>query len=60
MKNGMWRKIWIRDIEGVLMMLKRYYLENGEKEELPRIDSLTSRLPHSNLELEFFTRKIPN
>jgi hypothetical protein len=23
LKNDMWRKIWIRDIEGIWMMLKR-------------------------------------
>jgi hypothetical protein len=23
MKNGMWREIWIRDIEGILMISKR-------------------------------------
>jgi hypothetical protein len=23
LKNDMWRKIWIRDTEGILMMLKR-------------------------------------
>jgi hypothetical protein len=34
----MWRKIWIRDIEGILMMLKGNIFKNAEKEELPRIE----------------------
>jgi hypothetical protein len=51
MKNGMWRKIWIRDIEGIFMMMIKYHPENGVKEELPRIDPLTSRFPHINLDL---------
>jgi hypothetical protein len=57
LKNGMWRKIWIREIEGILMMLKGNIPKNGAKEEVPRIEPLTSRFPHSNLDLDFFARK---
>jgi hypothetical protein len=32
--------------------------KNGAKEELPRIEPLTSRFPLSDLDLDFFTRKI--
>jgi hypothetical protein len=53
----MWRKIWIRDIEGILMMLKRKFLEKRAREELPKIEPLTSRFPHSDLGLDFFIRK---
>jgi hypothetical protein len=49
----MWRKIWIRNIEGILMMLKGNILKNEAKEELPRIEPLTSRFPHSDLDLDF-------
>jgi hypothetical protein len=58
LKNGMWRKTWIRDIEGILMMLKGNILKNGAKEELPRIEPLTSRFPHSDLDLDFYARKL--
>jgi hypothetical protein len=57
MKNGMWRKIWIRDIEGKLMMLKSNIPKNGAKEDLSRIEPLPSRFPHSDLDLDFFARK---
>jgi hypothetical protein len=54
----MWRKIWIRDIEEILMMLKKGNIpKNGAKEDLSRIKPLTSRFPHSNLDLDFFARK---
>jgi hypothetical protein len=57
MKNGMWRKIWIRDIERILMMLKNNIPKNVAKEELSRIEPLTSRFPHSDFDLDFFARK---
>jgi hypothetical protein len=58
MKNDTWRKICIRDIEGILMILKKGNIPKNEaKEELPRIEPLTSRFPHSDLDLDFFTRK---
>jgi hypothetical protein len=60
MNNGMWRKIWIRDIEGILMMLKRQFPENGGKEDLRIIERLNSRFPHSDLDLEFLRPKISN
>jgi hypothetical protein len=53
----MWRKIWIRDIEGILIILKGNTPKIRAKEYLPRIKPLTSCFPHSNLELDFFTRK---
>jgi hypothetical protein len=56
MKNVMWRKIWICDIEEILMMFKGYLPENRAKEELQRIEPLTSRFPHSNLDLIFYAR----
>jgi hypothetical protein len=31
--------------------------KNGAKEELPRIEPLTSRFPHSDLDLDFLARK---
>jgi hypothetical protein len=31
LKNEMWRKIWIRDIEGMLMMLKNNIPKMNEK-----------------------------
>jgi hypothetical protein len=37
LKNGMWRKIWIPDIEGILMMLKVDIPKFEVKEELSRI-----------------------
>jgi hypothetical protein len=37
LKNCVWRKIWIRDTEGILMMLKSNAPKNGAKEELPGI-----------------------
>jgi hypothetical protein len=56
MKNGMWRKIWIRATEGILMMLKNI-TKNIAKEELRRIEPLTSRFRNSDLDLDFFARK---
>jgi hypothetical protein len=58
----MWRKIWIRDIKGILMMskIKWYYPEKWSKEEIPRIEPLTSRFLHRDLDLDFFARKLPN
>jgi hypothetical protein len=56
LKYGMWRKILIRDIEGTLMMIKYNTPKNGAKEDLPRIEPLTSRFPHSDLDLDFFAR----
>jgi hypothetical protein len=53
----MWHKIWIRDIKGILMMLKRFYPENGAREELPTIKPLTSRFPLSDLDLDFLAQK---
>jgi hypothetical protein len=54
----MWCKIWIHDIEGILMMSKTDNIpKNGAKEVLPRIEPLTSRFPHSDLDLDFFARK---
>jgi hypothetical protein len=50
LKNGLWRKIWIRDIKGILIMLKGNNPKNGAKEEIPRIEPLTSRFPHSDLD----------
>jgi hypothetical protein len=49
----MWRKILIGDIEGILM-------KNEVKEELPRIEPMTSRFPHSDLDLDFLRPKILN
>jgi hypothetical protein len=60
MNNGTWREIWIRDIEGILMVLKGNIPKNGAKEYLPRIELLTSRFPHSNLDLDFLCAKIEN
>jgi hypothetical protein len=54
----MWRKIWIRDFEGNLMMLKGNIPKNGAKKELPRIEPLTSRFPHSDLDFDFFDRNL--
>jgi hypothetical protein len=45
LKNVLWRKIWIRDIEGFLMMLKGNTPKNRAKEDLPNIKPLTSRFP---------------
>jgi hypothetical protein len=51
-------KIWIRDMEGILMMFKKVNIPKNEgKEDLPRIEPLTSRFPHSDLDLDFFARK---
>jgi hypothetical protein len=44
--------------EGISMMLKVNIPKNGAKEELPRIEPLTSRFPHSDLDLDFFARKL--
>jgi hypothetical protein len=61
MKNGTWLKIRIRDIERIMMMLKSNLPENRAKEKvLPRIEPLTSRFPHSDLDLYFLRPKIPN
>jgi hypothetical protein len=57
LKDSMWRKICIHYIERISMMLKRNIPKNGAKEELPRIGPLTSRFPHSDLDLNFFARK---
>jgi hypothetical protein len=51
----MWRKIWIRDIEGILMMLKNSIPKNEAKENFPRVDPLTSRFLLSELDLHVFT-----
>jgi hypothetical protein len=53
----MWRKIWICDIEGILMMLKGNIPKNEAKENFPRIEPLISRFPYSNLDLDFFAPK---
>jgi hypothetical protein len=53
----MWRKIWICDIEGILMMLKGNIPKNEAKENYLRIKPLISRFPHSNLDLDFFGPK---
>jgi hypothetical protein len=42
------------------MMLKGNIPKNGAREELPRIEILTSRFPHSDLDLAFLRPKIPN
>jgi hypothetical protein len=60
LKNVIWRKIWIRDMEGILMMLKGNIPKNGSKEDFLRIEPLTSRFPHSDLDLDFLHPKIPN
>jgi hypothetical protein len=39
------------------MMLKVTISKNVAKEELSRIESLTSRFPHSDLDLDFYARK---
>jgi hypothetical protein len=60
LKNDMWRKIWIRDIEGILMILNKKIRSRKmePRKEFPRIEPLTSGVPHSNLDLEldFFAR----
>jgi hypothetical protein len=58
MKNGTWRKIWIREIEGILMILKGNIPKNRAKVELPTIEPLTSRFILSDLDLDFFARKL--
>jgi hypothetical protein len=58
LKNGMWRKIWIRDNEGILMMLKGNTPKNEAKEEPPRIELLTSHFLIATLTLIFFDRKV--
>jgi hypothetical protein len=40
------------------MMLKGNLPEIRAKEELPRIEPLMSRFPHSNLDLDFYARKL--
>jgi hypothetical protein len=55
LENDMWRKICIRDIEGILMMLKKGNIPKNEaKQELLRIDHLNSRFSLSDLDLDFF------
>jgi hypothetical protein len=49
----MWRKIWIRTIEGILMTLKNNIPENEANEEFSRIEPLTSLFPLSNFDLPF-------
>jgi hypothetical protein len=39
------------------MILKGNIPKSEAKEELPRIESLTSRFPHSYLDLNFFAQK---
>jgi hypothetical protein len=56
LKNDMLRKIWIRDIEGILMMSKINIPKNEAREELLRIEPLTSRFSLSDLDLRFFAR----
>jgi hypothetical protein len=58
LKNGMWRKIWIRDIEGILMIFKSDIPKNEAKEEFPIIEPLTSCFLLSDLDLDFFAQKI--
>jgi hypothetical protein len=43
--------------EGILMMLEVSHQKNGAKEELPRIETLTSRFPHSDLDSDFLRPK---
>jgi hypothetical protein len=38
-------------------MLKNNIPKNGAKEDHPRIEPLTSRFPHSDLDLDFLNRK---
>jgi hypothetical protein len=57
LKNGMWRKIWIRGIEGIFMMLKNNIPKNEAIEELLRIEPLTSGFILIELDLR---PKIPN
>jgi hypothetical protein len=57
LKNDMWRKIWIRGIEGTLMMLKGNTPKNVAEEDVLKIEPLTSRLPQRDLDLDFFARK---
>jgi hypothetical protein len=46
--------------KGILMMLERQPPGNSAKKELPRIEHLTSRFSHSDLDLDFLRPKIPN
>jgi hypothetical protein len=57
LKNDIQRKIWIRDIEGISMMLKGNIPKSEVKEVLPRIDPLISRFPHSDLDPDFIAPK---
>jgi hypothetical protein len=41
-------------------MLKGNIPENRAKEELPKIEPLTSRFTHIDLDLDFLRPKIPN
>jgi hypothetical protein len=59
LKNDIMREIWIHNIEGILMMLKSNIPKNGAKEQLPRIEPLTSRFPLSDLDLHIFAPKFP-
>jgi hypothetical protein len=54
LKNGMWRKIWMSDIDGILMMLKRYYPKKMEQKKNFQVEPLTSRFSISNLDQDFF------
>jgi ribosomal protein L31E len=49
LKNDMWRKIWIRDIEGILMMLKIKIPKNEAKEDLLRIEPLNIAKRYSTI-----------
>jgi hypothetical protein len=57
LKNGMWRKIWIHDIEGILMILKSNIPKNEAKGDLPRIEPLASRFLLSDLDFDVLARK---
>jgi hypothetical protein len=57
LKNGIKRKIWIRYIEGILMMKQSYTPKNEANVKHPRIKLLTSRFPLNELDLDFSARK---
>jgi hypothetical protein len=46
--------------EGILMMLECQSPGNRAKKELPRIETLISRFPHSDLDPDFLCAKTPN
>jgi hypothetical protein len=54
LKDDMWRKICIRDIEVISMMFINNIPRNEAKEQLPIIEPLTSRFIHSELDLHNF------